>query len=195
VSLACWVWANWTFRYLSRDLVHLQEIPCGKWSCKDQTLWNVPVRVREFCVVGKRDHWYDVFSVVDCEQDALKLLHAQDQKIWEVKVSAIIESSKYETLTVDELFSKLKSTRLTTRLGPRSIILLHPPWPWCLDVALLLTLHLLCLLCLLYWPSQRSKWRFMGKKSWRLLAVGLRDFTTTPWTDGVVGAIGKGGKR
>jgi hypothetical protein len=29
-----------------------------------------------------------------------------------VKVTAIIESSGYETLTVDELFSKLKSTEI-----------------------------------------------------------------------------------
>jgi hypothetical protein len=29
-----------------------------------------------------------------------------------VKVTAIIESSGYETLTVDELFSKLKSTKI-----------------------------------------------------------------------------------
>jgi ferredoxin len=39
---------------------------------------------------------------------ALKLLHALDRRVWEVKVSAIIESPNYETLTVDELFSKLK---------------------------------------------------------------------------------------
>jgi hypothetical protein len=43
---------------------------------------------------------------------ALKLLHALDQRVWEVKVSTIIESPNYETLTVDELFSKLKSTEI-----------------------------------------------------------------------------------
>jgi hypothetical protein len=32
--------------------------------------------------------------------------------VWEVKVSALIESPNYETLTVDELFSKLKSTKI-----------------------------------------------------------------------------------
>eukprot|EP00267_Zea_mays_P043388 XP_020395469.1 uncharacterized protein LOC103629069 [Zea mays] len=40
------------------------------------------------------------------------LLHALDRRVWEVKVSAIIESPNYETLTVDELFSKLKSTEI-----------------------------------------------------------------------------------
>jgi hypothetical protein len=43
---------------------------------------------------------------------ALKLLHAQDHRVWEVKVSAIIESPNYETLIVDELFSKFKSTEI-----------------------------------------------------------------------------------
>jgi hypothetical protein len=41
-----------------------------------------------------------------------ELLHALDRRVWEVKVSAIIESPNYETLTVDELFSKLKSTEI-----------------------------------------------------------------------------------
>jgi hypothetical protein len=43
---------------------------------------------------------------------ALKILYALDRKVWDVKVTAIIESSGYETLTVDELFSKLKSTEI-----------------------------------------------------------------------------------
>jgi hypothetical protein len=43
---------------------------------------------------------------------ALKLLHALDQKVWEVKVLGIIESPNYETLTMDEIFSKLKSTEI-----------------------------------------------------------------------------------
>jgi hypothetical protein len=37
----------------------------------------------------------------------LKLLPALDQRVWDVKVLAIIE-----TLTMDELFSKLKSTEI-----------------------------------------------------------------------------------
>jgi hypothetical protein len=43
---------------------------------------------------------------------ALKLLQALDQRVWEMKVSAIIESPNYETLTMDDLFSKLKSTEI-----------------------------------------------------------------------------------
>jgi hypothetical protein len=39
---------------------------------------------------------------------AVKLLHSLDHTAWSGKVEDILESEKYETLTVDELFSKLK---------------------------------------------------------------------------------------
>ena len=48
----------------------------------------------------------------DDHDQAMKLLYALDRKIWEVKVSAIMESASFDTLTVDELFSKLKSTEI-----------------------------------------------------------------------------------
>ena len=48
----------------------------------------------------------------DDHERALKLLYALDQKVWDVKVTNIIESSGYETLIVNELFSKLKSTEI-----------------------------------------------------------------------------------
>jgi hypothetical protein len=55
---------------------------------------------------NKAHHSYD-----DHER-ALKLIHALDWRVWEVKVSMIIELPDYETLIVDELFSKLKSTEI-----------------------------------------------------------------------------------
>jgi hypothetical protein len=45
----------------------------------------------------------------DDHDRAVKLLHSLDRTVWSGKVEAILESKKYETLTVDELFSKLKS--------------------------------------------------------------------------------------
>ena len=80
---------------------------------------------------------------------ALKLLHALDRRVWEVKVSTIIVSPNYKTLTMDELFSKLKSTEIDHQTRARLRTLVHPPWPWSLEVVLLLTPHLLCLLYLL----------------------------------------------
>jgi hypothetical protein len=43
---------------------------------------------------------------------AIKLLHSLDCTVWSVKVEAILESEKYETLKMDELFSKLKSFKV-----------------------------------------------------------------------------------
>jgi hypothetical protein len=43
---------------------------------------------------------------------AIKLLHSLDCTVWSEKVEAILESEKYETLTVDELFSKSKSSKV-----------------------------------------------------------------------------------
>jgi hypothetical protein len=40
----------------------------------------------------------------------VKLLRSLDCTVWGSKVEAILESDRYETLTVDELFSKLKSS-------------------------------------------------------------------------------------
>ena len=36
------------------------------------------------------------------------LLYTLDLSVWDLKVNTIIESASYETLTVNELFSKLK---------------------------------------------------------------------------------------
>jgi hypothetical protein len=50
----------------------------------------------------------------------MKLLHTLDHTIWDEKVEAILESEKYTTLTVNELFSKLKSTEVYGGLTSRS---------------------------------------------------------------------------
>jgi hypothetical protein len=43
---------------------------------------------------------------------AVKLLHSLDRMIWGRKFEVIVESEKYDTLTVNELFSKLKSAEV-----------------------------------------------------------------------------------
>jgi hypothetical protein len=61
----------------------------------------------------------DVLPYDDHDRE-VKLLHALDRTMWDGKVEAILESEKYTTLMVNELFLKLKSTEvdrgLTTRL-------------------------------------------------------------------------------
>jgi hypothetical protein len=48
----------------------------------------------------------------DDHDKAIKLLHSLNCTMWSRKVEAILESEKFETLTVDELFSKLKSSEV-----------------------------------------------------------------------------------
>jgi hypothetical protein len=48
----------------------------------------------------------------DDHDRAVKLLHSLDRTIWGRKFEAIVESDKYDTLTVNELFSKLKSAKV-----------------------------------------------------------------------------------
>jgi hypothetical protein len=50
----------------------------------------------------------DVLSYDDHDR-AVKLLHSLDHTVWGGKFEAIVESEKYDTLTVNELFLKLKS--------------------------------------------------------------------------------------
>jgi hypothetical protein len=45
----------------------------------------------------------------DDHDRAVKLVHSLDRTIWGRKFKAIVESEKYDTLTVNELFSQLKS--------------------------------------------------------------------------------------
>jgi hypothetical protein len=48
----------------------------------------------------------------DDHDRAVRLLHSLDRTIWGGKIEAIVELEKYGTLTVNELFSKLKSAEV-----------------------------------------------------------------------------------
>jgi hypothetical protein len=48
----------------------------------------------------------------DDHDRAVKLLHSLDRTVWGGKFEPIVESEKYDTLTVNELFSKLKSVEV-----------------------------------------------------------------------------------
>jgi hypothetical protein len=48
----------------------------------------------------------------DDHEKAVKLLHSLGRMIWGGKFEAVVESEKYDTLTVNELFSKLKSAEV-----------------------------------------------------------------------------------
>jgi hypothetical protein len=48
----------------------------------------------------------------DDHDRAVKLLHFLDRTVWGGKFEAIVELEKYDTLTINELFSKLKSAEV-----------------------------------------------------------------------------------
>jgi hypothetical protein len=48
----------------------------------------------------------------DDHDRVVKLLHSLDRTVWSGKVESILESEKFETLMVDQLFSKLKSSEV-----------------------------------------------------------------------------------
>jgi hypothetical protein len=55
----------------------------------------------------------------DDHDRAVKLLHTVDRTMLEGKVEAILDSEKYTTLTVNQLFSKLKSAEVDRDLTAR----------------------------------------------------------------------------
>jgi hypothetical protein len=48
----------------------------------------------------------------DDHDRVVELLHSLDCTVWGQKFEAIVESEKYDTMTVNELFSKLKSAEV-----------------------------------------------------------------------------------
>jgi hypothetical protein len=58
------------------------------------------------------------FPYIEHDQ-ALKILHILDQNVWGAKVEAIKESGQYLTIELDDLFSKLKSSKVDKKLQSR----------------------------------------------------------------------------
>jgi hypothetical protein len=105
----------------------VEECSCRERSGSGSALCDLPERVRELhSSPGESiDAMFQRFTVIvnnmsanvvvlpyDDHDRAVKLLHSLDRTMWSGKVEAILESEKYETLTVDELFSKLKSSEV-----------------------------------------------------------------------------------
>jgi hypothetical protein len=55
----------------------------------------------------------------DDHDRAVKVLHSLERTIWGGKFEVIVESEKYDTLTVNELFSKLKSAKVDRGMTPK----------------------------------------------------------------------------
>jgi hypothetical protein len=67
---------------------------------------------QQFTVIVNNMRANVVVLPYDDHDRAIKLLHSLDRTVWSEKVEAILELEKYETLMMDELFSKLKSSEV-----------------------------------------------------------------------------------
>jgi hypothetical protein len=129
---------DYLFRALCQpefDRVHTEHWACRIWLVlKEAHIGNAQVQARMYATYRREyenfthllgesiDALFQRFTVVVNNMRAnvdvlsyndhdrvVKLLHSLDRTIWGGKFEAIVESEKYDTLTVNELFSKLKS--------------------------------------------------------------------------------------
>jgi hypothetical protein len=132
---------DYLFRALCQpefDRVHTEHLACRIWSVlKEAHVGNAQVQARMYATYQREyenfthlpgesiDALFQRFTVVvnnmranvdvlpyDDQDRAVKLLHSLDRTVWGGKFEAIVESEKYDTLTVNELFSKLKSAEV-----------------------------------------------------------------------------------
>jgi hypothetical protein len=125
------------------DRVQIEDLACRIWlELKNAHASNVDVQARLYATYWREyenlthlpdesiDALFQRFIVVvnnmranvdvlpyDDHDRAVKLLHTLDHTVWEGKVEAILESEKYATLMVNELFSKLKSAEVDRGLA------------------------------------------------------------------------------
>jgi hypothetical protein len=132
---------DYLFRALCQpefDRVHTELLACRIWSVlKEAHVGNAQVEARMYTTYRREyenfthlpgesiDALFQRFTVVvnnmranvdvlpyDDHDRAVKLLHSLDRTVWGGKFEAIVESEKYDTRTVNELFSKLKSVEV-----------------------------------------------------------------------------------
>jgi hypothetical protein len=143
---------DYLFRALCQpefDQVHTESLACRIWSVlKEAHVGNAQVQARMYATYRREyenfthlpgesvNALFQRFTMVvnnmranvdvlpyDDHDRAVKLLHSLDRTVWCGKFEAIAESKKYDTLTVNELFSKVKSAEvdrgMTTKIeGP-----------------------------------------------------------------------------
>jgi hypothetical protein len=118
--------------------VHTEQLACRIWSVlKEAHVGNAQVQAQMYTTYRREyenfthlpgesiDALFQRFTMVvnnmranvdvlpyDDHDRSVKLLHSLDRTIWGGKFEAIVESKKYDTLTVNEKFSKLKSAEV-----------------------------------------------------------------------------------
>jgi hypothetical protein len=120
------------------EWVHTENLACRIWTVlKEAQVGNAQVQARMYATYRREyenfthlpnesiDTLFQRFTMVvndmranvdllpyDDHDRAVKLLHSMDRTTWGGKFEAIVESEKYDTLSVNELLSKLKSAEV-----------------------------------------------------------------------------------
>jgi hypothetical protein len=132
---------NYLYRALCRsefERVETEDLACRIWEqLKNAHARNAQVQAQLFATYRREyenfmhlpgesiDSMFQRFMVIvnnmranvvvlpyDNHDRAIKVLHSLGRTVWSEKAEAILELEKYETLMVDELFSKLKSSEV-----------------------------------------------------------------------------------
>jgi hypothetical protein len=132
---------DYLFRALCQpefDRVQTEHLACRIWSVlREAHVGKAQVQARMYATYRREyenfthllgesiDALFQRFTVVvnnmranvdvlpyDDHDKAIKLLHSLDRTVWGGKFEAIVELEKYDTLTMNELFSKLKSAKV-----------------------------------------------------------------------------------
>jgi hypothetical protein len=132
---------DYLFRTLCQhefDWVHTENLACRIWTVlKEAHVGNAQVQAQMYATYWREyenfthlpgesiDALFQRFTVVvnnmranvdvlpyDDHNRAVKLLNSLNHTVWGINFESIVESEKYDTLTVNELFSKLKSAEV-----------------------------------------------------------------------------------
>jgi hypothetical protein len=114
-GLACRVWEQLKNAHVGNAQVQVRVFVTYRREYENFTHLpgdSIDAMFQRFTVIVKNMRANVVVLPYDDHDRAVKLLHSLDRTMWSGKVEAILDSRKYETLTVDELFSKLKSSEV-----------------------------------------------------------------------------------
>jgi hypothetical protein len=113
--LACRIWEQLKNTHAGNDQVQARLFATYRREYENFTHLpgeSIDAMFQRFTVIVNNMRANVAVLPYDDHDRAVKLLHSLDRTVWSGKVEAILEPEKYETLTVDELFSKLKSSEV-----------------------------------------------------------------------------------
>jgi hypothetical protein len=110
-DLACKTWKKLKVAHTGNRQVQAQLFASYRREYENFTLpsESIDTMFQRFKVIVNNMKANVIVLPYDDHDRAVNLLHSLDRTVWSAKVEEIMESSGYETLIVDELFSKLKS--------------------------------------------------------------------------------------